>query len=184
MDARRDALAAAAEIVLAAEAAALAEPGCVATVGSLAVRPGAGERDPGRRFLSLDVRGESGGRDRARRRRGGRGRVGGRRGAGRSLRGRRTAARSPSPFRAPSAGRAAAADGAAPRRWRPSRAPATTWARLASRVPGALLFVPLVEGESHSPVEVVRAEDVALALDVLLDVLAAAATRLPPYGAA
>ena len=39
---------------------------------------------------------------------------------------------------------------------------------LASRVPGALLFVPLVEGESHSPVEVVRAEDVALALDVLL----------------
>ena len=42
MDERRDALAAAAEIVLAAEAAALAEPGCVATVGSLAVRPGRG----------------------------------------------------------------------------------------------------------------------------------------------
>jgi hydantoinase/carbamoylase family amidase len=55
---RRDALAAAAEVVLAVEAAARAEPAeTVATVGTLAVEPGAVSVIPGRTRLAIDVRG-------------------------------------------------------------------------------------------------------------------------------
>jgi N-carbamoyl-L-amino-acid hydrolase len=55
---RRDALAAAAEVVLAVEAAARAEPPeTVATVGTLAVEPGAVSVIPGRARLAIDVRG-------------------------------------------------------------------------------------------------------------------------------
>src|SRR6185437_12788637 len=55
---RRDALAAAAEVVLAVEAAARAEPAeTVATVGTLAVEPGAVSVIPGRVRLAIDVRG-------------------------------------------------------------------------------------------------------------------------------
>jgi allantoate deiminase len=57
MAGRRDALAAAAEIVLAAEAAAgAAGSGVVATVGQLAVRPGASNVIPGRCSFTLDIR--------------------------------------------------------------------------------------------------------------------------------
>ena len=55
---RRDALAAAAEVVLAVEAAARSEPAeTVATVGTLAVEPGAVSVIPGRVRLVIDVRG-------------------------------------------------------------------------------------------------------------------------------
>ena len=55
---RRDALAAAAEVVLAVEAAARAEPAeTVATVGTLTVEPGAVSVIPGRARLAIDVRG-------------------------------------------------------------------------------------------------------------------------------
>ena len=55
---RRDALAAAAEVVLAVEAAARAEPPeTVATVGTLAVEPGAVSVIPGAVHLAIDVRG-------------------------------------------------------------------------------------------------------------------------------
>jgi hydantoinase/carbamoylase family amidase len=55
---RRDALAAAAEVVLAVEATARAEPAeTVATVGTLAVEPGAVSVIPGRARLAVDVRG-------------------------------------------------------------------------------------------------------------------------------
>ena len=55
---RRDALAAAAEVVLAVEAAARAEPAeTVATVGTLTVQPGAVSVIPGRAQLAIDVRG-------------------------------------------------------------------------------------------------------------------------------
>jgi N-carbamoyl-L-amino-acid hydrolase len=58
MEARHDALAAAAELVLAIEAAARAEnPETVATVGTLAVAPGAVSVIPGRARLGIDVRG-------------------------------------------------------------------------------------------------------------------------------
>jgi hypothetical protein len=38
-------------------------------------------------------------------------------------------------------------------------------------VPTALLFVPLAGGESHTPAEDARADDVALAAEVAIDVL-------------
>ena len=56
MNGRRDALAAAAEIVLAVEEAAVALPGLVATVGKLEVFPGASNIIPGQVDMSLDVR--------------------------------------------------------------------------------------------------------------------------------
>jgi allantoate deiminase len=56
---RRDALAAAAELVLAVEEAArLNEGGVVATVGQLALRPGASNSIPGEVVLSIDLRAE------------------------------------------------------------------------------------------------------------------------------
>lgn len=56
MRGRRDALAAAAEFVLAVEAAAASHEGLVATVGQLSVYPGASNVIPGEAALSLDVR--------------------------------------------------------------------------------------------------------------------------------
>jgi allantoate deiminase len=56
MELRRDALCAAAEFVLAAEALARQEDGLVATVGQIDARPGASNVIPGRAMLSLDVR--------------------------------------------------------------------------------------------------------------------------------
>jgi allantoate deiminase len=56
MDLRHDALCAAAEFVLAVEATARATPGVVATVGQIAVQPGASNVIPGVVALSLDVR--------------------------------------------------------------------------------------------------------------------------------
>jgi allantoate deiminase len=56
MSMRRDALAAGAEVVLAAESLAQKEEGLVATVGQLSVQPGAGNVIPGKVTLSLDVR--------------------------------------------------------------------------------------------------------------------------------
>jgi allantoate deiminase len=66
MEERRDALCAAAEFVLAVEEAARVEPGMVATVGQVAVHPGAGNVIPGEVSLSLDLRhAEDGTRGRA-----------------------------------------------------------------------------------------------------------------------
>ena len=56
MDRRRDALAAAAELVLAAEAAATTQEGLVATVGKLEVVPGVANVIPGRATFTLDLR--------------------------------------------------------------------------------------------------------------------------------
>ncbi|GAC1450896.1 MAG: allantoate amidohydrolase [Ktedonobacterales bacterium] len=53
---RRDALCAAAEFILAVEALARATPGLVATVGQVAIEPGASNVIPGLARLSLDVR--------------------------------------------------------------------------------------------------------------------------------
>lgn len=56
MGMRHDALCAAAELALAVEDVARATPGLVATIGQLAVEPGASNVIPGRATLSLDVR--------------------------------------------------------------------------------------------------------------------------------
>jgi allantoate deiminase len=56
MELRRDAVCAAAEFVLAVEAAGRSRPGLVATVGRLGVEPGAPNVVPGKAVASLDVR--------------------------------------------------------------------------------------------------------------------------------
>ena len=56
MEARRDALAAAAEFILTVEAAAATQAGIVATVGKLEVEPGAANVIPGHTRLSFDAR--------------------------------------------------------------------------------------------------------------------------------
>jgi allantoate deiminase len=56
MERRRDALAAASELVLAVETSAASQNGVVATVGKLDVEPGVANVIPGRVTLSLDVR--------------------------------------------------------------------------------------------------------------------------------
>jgi len=56
MEARRDALAAAAEFILTVEAAAATQAGMVATVGKLEVEPGAANVIPGHTRLSFDAR--------------------------------------------------------------------------------------------------------------------------------
>jgi allantoate deiminase len=56
MTARRDALAAAAEWMLAAEAVTRRRPGLVSTVGRIAVEPGARNVIPGEAWVTLDVR--------------------------------------------------------------------------------------------------------------------------------
>src|SRR5260370_35716331 len=56
MDRRRDALAAASEMVLAVEAAATTREGAVATVGKLEVEPGVANVIPRRATISMDVR--------------------------------------------------------------------------------------------------------------------------------
>ncbi len=59
MDQRSDALAAATEMIVSLEAAARARPGAVATVGEIAVRPGAKNVIPRECVFSLDIRAPS-----------------------------------------------------------------------------------------------------------------------------
>ena len=174
---RADALAAAAELVLALEAAARAadDRATVATAGSLRVEPGAVSVIPGRVVLGIEVRGIEAAaiagveaaftaacED-----------VAGRRGVRvdrRLVRGGEPAALD-----------AGLADAAAAAAKRAGVAALRTYSgaghdaqHLAARVPVALLFVPLVGGESHTPDEGVDPDDVALAGDVLVELLAKA----------
>jgi allantoate deiminase len=177
MELRRDALCAAAELVLAVEATARATPGLVATVGQLEVRPGAGNVIPGAATLSLDVRHQD---DAARL------------AAVEAIRARvaaiaaargvslsweelqRTAAVPMAPGLRARLAAAMAACGL-----RPFELPSGAGhdaAILARVTDAAMLFVRCAGGVSHNPAEAVRADDVAAALAVLcafLDGLAA-----------
>ena len=173
MTARADALAAAAELVLALErAACAAEWPTVATVGTIRVEPGAVSVIPGRAVLGLEVRGIDAAQiaaveeafaaacDE----------VAARRGvtvAQRLVRGGEPATLDPALVEAALAA-AQRQDVAAVRTHSGAGHDAQ---HLAARVPVALLFVPLAGGESHTPDEHADAEDVALAAAVLVDLL-------------
>ena len=167
---RRDALAAAAEWMLAAEALARGRPGLVATVGRIAVDPGARNVIPGEAWLSLDVRHT----ERRRAPRGGRRPARGGRADRRGPRGRaaagttrgETAAVPTSPELTERARRRGRGRRAAPRARCPA-APATTAWRWRPSPPIAMLFVRCERGISHNPAEAVAEADVAVALDVL-----------------
>ena len=178
MAARRDALAAAAEWIGAVEAAGRDTAALVATVGELDVDPGAANVVPGRVVASLDVRHPD---DRARA------------DAVRALRERAAAAAAaravevgwedvqatPAVRCDPAltdhlAGVAAAVTGA--RVPRLASGAGHDAVMLSTVAPVAMLFVRCEGGISHHPAESVRAEDVAVALDVttrLLEELAA-----------
>ena len=168
MDARRDALVAAAEWMVAAEALARRREGLVATVGRIRVEPGARNVIPGAAELSLDVRHLD---------------AAARRAAVRDLRAEAERI---------AAGRAveldwAVVDNAEPLPLDPElarrleeavRATGTPVVRLpsgaghdgvamAAIAPVAMLFVRCEGGISHNPAEAVSETDVAVALDVL-----------------
>ena len=163
MDARRDALVAAAEFVLAVEAA--ADGGLVATVGRLAVEPGARNVIPARATLSLDLRHADDAvrraaaaalRERA-------GELAGARGV--ALDWRETGDSPAVPMDARLSDALAAAAGGDVLRL-PSGAGHDA-AMMAPITPAAMLFVRCRGGISHNPAESVEAGDVAVAIDVL-----------------
>jgi N-carbamoyl-L-amino-acid hydrolase len=176
MAARRDALAAAAEVVLAVESAARAEPAeTVATVGTLHVSPGAVSVIPGEARLGIDVRGiSSESLDRIDAAiRSAVDEIAARRGLPAEL----DLVRSGEPV-AMDAGLAAAALAAARRHAIPA---AETWSgaghdaqHLAAIVPSLLLFVPLHDGESHTPQEGAAMNEIVQAATVMTSVLAPA----------
>ena len=168
MDARRDALAAAAEFVLAVEALARERAPLVATVGRLGVRPGARNVIPGEARMTLDVRHGS---DAVRREaveglRAEADRIAAARGVELRWRSRgETPAVPTSPELRERLEAAVAAAGVAVERL-PSGA-GHDGVAMAAVAPIAMLFVRCERGISHNPAEAVAEEDVAVALDVL-----------------
>ncbi len=168
MDLRHDALCAAAEFTLAVEGLARREAGLVATVGRLAVEPGASNVIPGRVALSLDVRHlDDVARDTACR---------DLRNSAEAIGARRGVAVEWQPVQESATGRCSPKLGAALSRAiealgyealsLPSGAghDAVVMSALA---PVAMLFVRCKGGVSHNPAESVAVEDVAVALDVM-----------------
>jgi hydantoinase/carbamoylase family amidase len=174
MDARHDALAAAAEVVLAVERAAREEPReTVATVGTLEVSPGAVSVIPGAARLLVDARGvDAASLDLVEARvRAAVDRIAAARGVTATV----TGLRGGQPVTLDRE-LALAALRAAQRR---GIAAEPTWSgaghdaqHLSALVPSLLLFVPLRGGESHTPQEDADAGEIEAATLVALDVLA------------
>ena len=165
---RRDALAGAAEFIMAVETHALDDAGLMATVGRLEVRPGAGNVIPGAAAGSLDVRSP---RDAQRQSAGAAlhaeaERLAVRRGL--TLGWREVQAHDATPCDAGLRARLARAVEAAGHRALelPSGAGHDAVA-LARRLPVAMLFVRCKDGLSHHPLEDAGLADVAAALNVL-----------------
>jgi N-carbamoyl-L-amino-acid hydrolase len=173
MEERRDALAGAAEIVLEVERAARAEPRpTVATVGTLAVSPGAVSVIPGEVRLGVDMRAvepdpldrlEAAIRDAVQST-----------GARRGLRTRTTLTRGGMPVALDSelAGEALAAASAR------GIAAGETWSgaghdvqHIAAYAPALLVFVPLRGGQSHTPQEGADMSDILSVAEVIADVI-------------
>lgn len=173
MDERRDALAGAAEIVLAVERAARAEPRpTVATVGTLAVSPGAVSVIPGEVRLGVDMRAvepepldrlEAAIREAVQAT-----------GERRSLQTRTTLTRGGMPV-ALDTGLVGQALAAASAR---GIAAGETWSgaghdvqHIAAYAPALLVFVPLRGGQSHTPQEGADMSDILAVADVVADVI-------------
>jgi len=181
MDARRDALCAAAELVLAVEAAGRTRPGLVATVGELEAFPGASNVIPGAVRLSVDVRH---GDDAARREALASLEAEAQRiAAGREVelvtvpRFEHDAVRC-SPELVAALDRAVSARGVEPLRLVSGAGHDAV--QLAALAPVGMLFVRCAGGVSHDPAESVAEEDVEVALDVLGELLAGLAGDRKP----
>jgi allantoate deiminase len=165
---RRDALAAAAEVILAAEALARATPGLVATVGQLEALPGASNVIPGRASLSLDVRHQEDAalREGVRALREAAGHIAAARGLELRWEVVQEHAAVPMDQRLTELLERAVARCGHPLRRLPSGAGHDA-VELSRITPTAMLFVRCAGGVSHNPAEAVTQEDVAAALDVL-----------------
>jgi len=180
MRGRKDALCAAAELVLEAERAAREEPGSVATVGEIAVFPGASNVIPGEARLSLDIRhGDDATRGRLRdhleaQTHG----IAESRGCGYEWQPRQETPAVPTgPRLSATLERAVENSGVAVHRL-PSGAGHDA-AQLAALAPVAMLFVRCKDGISHNPEESVKEEDVGVAIDVLGEFLRLLAGEQP-----
>jgi N-carbamoyl-L-amino-acid hydrolase len=170
---RRDALAAAAEIVLAVEAAARAQPPqTVATVGTILVTPGAVSVVPGAARLGVDMRGIEGeSLDRLESEvRDGVARIAAGRGVGAEV----TLTRAGSPARMDPGLARLALQAAAQR----GIAASQTWSgaghdaqHIGAGTAALLLFVPLHDGQSHTPQEGARMDEILQAAEVARAVL-------------
>ncbi|WP_246337754.1 allantoate amidohydrolase [Azospirillum oleiclasticum] len=172
MEMRRDALTAAAEMILAIERRALAEPDLVATVGTIEALPGAVNVIPGRARFTIDLRApQDSQRDKA---------AEDIRAALDGIAAYRRVTLAVEPIHAAPAAQcdptlmdafAAAIERAGIRPFRlPSGAGHDAMA-LATLCPVAMLFVRCKGGVSHNPAESITVDDAAVALDVLLDML-------------
>jgi allantoate deiminase len=168
MEARRDALCAAAELVLAVERGARAERGLVATVGRLAPHPGAGNVIPGAAELSIDVRHQEDPiRERAcRELHDVATEIATRRAVDVRWDVRQEAAAVPTDPRLTELLARAIEDRGVPVERLPSGAGHDA-GELAAITPVAMLFVRCRGGISHNPAESVEPEDVGVAVDVL-----------------
>ncbi|MGH2891254.1 MAG: M20/M25/M40 family metallo-hydrolase, partial [Solirubrobacteraceae bacterium] len=177
MEERHDALVAAAEIVLAVESAARAQPPqTVATVGTVEVSPGALSVIPGQARLGIDIRGTDAGslaEIEAAIREASAG-IAARRGVSAEV----TLLRGGEPV-SMDAGLVQAALAAAGERGIEA---ARTWSgaghdaqHLSSLAPALLLFVPLHGGESHTPDEGAEMDEIVQAAEVAAAVLSAVA---------
>jgi allantoate deiminase len=168
MEARQDALCAAAEFVLEAESAARVEPEAVATVGEISALPGAVNVIPGKARCSLDIRHpDDATRERLRdylERRAKE--IAASRGCEHEWQLRQETPAVPAdPGLSALLGRAVEESGVTLRRL-PSGAGHDA-AQMAALTPVAMLFVRCKEGISHNPAESVESEDVGVAIDVM-----------------
>ncbi|MGQ7792333.1 allantoate amidohydrolase [Faunimonas sp. B44] len=178
---RRDALAAAAEMVLAVEAVGKSEPDLVATVGRIAAAPGAVNVVAGRAEFTIDLRHPVDRRREAAFEEVGRrlSEIGRRRGVRAEMRLTHAAPAVPcSPWLIDALAAAVTAAGL-PVRLLPSGAGHDAMA-LAPLCPIGMLFVRCRGGVSHNPAEAITAEDAGAALDVLLRLLLQLMDRTEP----
>ena len=178
MESRHDALCAAAELVLAVEEAARSRPGLVATVGELTVRPGAANVIPGTARLSIDVRhGDDDARTEAAAWLGAEAdRIATRRGVELATEPRfEHGAVLCAPELVDALEGAVSASGIEPLRLVSGAGHDAV--QVASLAPVGMLFVRCAGGVSHDPAESVAEEDVAVALEVLGELLESLADR-------
>ncbi|HET7480649.1 MAG TPA: allantoate amidohydrolase [Rubrobacteraceae bacterium] len=168
MQSRKDALCAAAELVLEVERAAKAESGAVGTVGQISALPGAGNVVPGEAQLSLDIRHQDDAarvrlRDHLEVRTG---EIAAARGCEHEWQLRQETPAVPADEKL-SAALEAAVEGAGIKVHRLPSGAGHDAAQMADLAPIAMLFVRCEEGISHNPAESVTKEDVTVALDVM-----------------
>ncbi|MGE2834538.1 Zn-dependent hydrolase [Mycobacterium sp. SMC-4] len=177
---RRDAAVAAAHLVLAVEALATDGHVRVATTGILGVAPGARNVIPGEAVLGIDIRDSEAGRLAAGLARLDRQAAEVAARTGTTIRLTAAPLQRPVPTDRRLAGHIVAAAEGLGARWVELASGAGHDAQImAALAPMAMVFVPSVNGVSHSPEEATKAEDLVLGADVLLRTIVAADAELP-----